>query len=98
MVDTALLNWTISQFLTVIIIMIRVWPLLFLMPVIGSNSVPSQVKALASVATALILSSSVPVDISSLPTTTLGFALFVLSEICFAGLLAVFARLVFTSV
>jgi flagellar biosynthetic protein FliR len=98
MVDTALLNWTMSQFLTVIIIMVRVGPLLFLMPVIGSRSVPAQVKALATVATAFVLSSSVPVDITSLPTTTLGFMIFSLSEICFAGLLAVFARLVFTSV
>ncbi|MBW1792499.1 MAG: flagellar biosynthetic protein FliR [Deltaproteobacteria bacterium] len=98
MVDTALLNWTISQFLTVIIIMIRVGPLLFFMPVIGSTSVPSQVKILTTVSIAMILSSTVPFDISSLPGTTLGFTIFVLSEICFAGILAVFARMIFAAV
>ncbi|MBC8316840.1 MAG: flagellar biosynthetic protein FliR [Desulfobulbaceae bacterium] len=98
MVDPALLNWTISQFLTVIIIMIRVGPLLFFMPVIGSTSVPSQVKILVTVAIAMILAPTVPVNISSLPETTLGFAIFVLSEICFAGTLAVFARMIFAAV
>lgn len=97
MVDTTLLNWTISQFLTVIIIMIRVAPLLFFMPIIGSMSVPAQVKILAAVSIAMILASTVPVDISSLPETTLGFAIFVLSEICFAGILAVFARMIFAA-
>ena len=32
MVDTALLNWTLSQVLSILIIMTRVGPLLFLMP------------------------------------------------------------------
>ena len=84
--------------LTVIIIMIRVAPLIFFMPVIGSTSVPAQVKILTSVAISLILASTVQVDITSLPETTLGFAIFVLSEICFAGMLAVFARMVFAAV
>ena len=97
MVDTALLNWTISQFLTVIIIMIRVAPLIFFMPVIGSKSVPAQVKILTAVSISMILVSTVPVDISSLPETTLAFAIFVLSEICFAGILAVFARMIFSA-
>ncbi|MEW6520174.1 MAG: flagellar biosynthetic protein FliR [Thermodesulfobacteriota bacterium] len=98
MVDAKLLNWTLNQFLALVIIMIRVGPLLFFMPVTGSRNVPSQVKMLMTVATALVLLPVVAVHAGQLPTTTLGFLIFVLSEVCFAGILAVFTRLIFDAV
>lgn len=98
MVDANLLNWTLNQFLALVIIMIRVGPLLFLMPITGSRNVPSQVKILLTVATALVLLPVVPAHAGQLPTTVLGFLIFIISEVCFAGILAVFTRLIFDAV
>jgi len=98
MVNATLLNWTLNQFLVLVMIMIRVGPLLFLMPITGSRSVPSQVKILLTVATALVLLPVVPVQAEQMPATFSGVLLFVVSEAAFAAILAVFARLVFDAV
>ncbi len=98
MVDTALLNWTLNSFLITVMIMMRVGPLLFFMPVTGSRSVPPQVKILLTVATALILLPIVPVKAGQLPLTIPGILVFILSELVFAGILAVFSRMVFDTV
>ncbi|MCK5229596.1 MAG: flagellar biosynthetic protein FliR, partial [Desulfobulbaceae bacterium] len=98
MVDTALLNWTLNQFLSLVIIITRVGPLVFFMPVLGSRSVPSQVKVLITLLVSLVLVSSIEVNPSELPVTTLGFVLFTASEIAFGATLAVFTRLVFAAV
>jgi len=55
MPEAALLNWTLTQLLSMVIILTRVAPLLFFMPVLGSTSVPPQVKILLALMTALIL-------------------------------------------
>jgi len=98
MVDSVLLNWTLQQFLEVVIILTRVGPLIFFLPVTGSGGVPVQIKVLFSLMTALVLAPVVNVPVSSLPTTSLGVGIFVLTEIAFAGILSVFARLVFAAV
>jgi len=98
MVDSVLLNWTLQQFLEVIIILTRVGPLIFFLPVTGSGGVPVQIKVLFSLMTALVLAPVVHVPVSSLPTTPLGVGIFVLTEIAFAGILSVFVRLVFAAV
>ncbi|MCB2182896.1 MAG: flagellar biosynthetic protein FliR [Desulfobulbaceae bacterium] len=98
MVNETLLNWTLNHLLIVVIVMIRVGPLIFLMPVIGSRTVPSQVKILVTVSTALILAPTVPVTVDHLPQTVAGFLIFILSETVFAGILAVFSRFVFDTV
>ena len=98
MADADLLNWTINQFLCLVIILIRVAPLLFFMPIIGTPAVPAQLKILFSLMTALVLVPAVPVSAADLPTTGLGILIFVLTEICFGAFLAVFARLVFAAV
>ena len=98
MVDPTLLNWTLSQFLIVVIIMIRVGPLLFFMPITGSRGVPPQVKILLTVATAMVLAPVVPVHIGHLPETVVGFFIFIVSEVFFASVLAVFARMIFDAI
>ncbi len=97
MVDGELLNWTTNQFFVLLMIMIRTGPLIFLMPVIGSRSVPSQIKILATVITALALTNVVKIDPGLMPTTTWGFIFFVLPEICLALILAVFSRFIFAA-
>ncbi|MDR9500268.1 MAG: flagellar biosynthetic protein FliR [Desulfurivibrionaceae bacterium] len=98
MTDTALLNWTLNSLLVLVIVLIRVGPLLFFMPVIGAKTVPSQAKIPLIMAVALVVAPSVAVTADQLPTTALGFALFVVNEICFAAILAFFARLLFDAI
>ncbi len=98
MVETKLLNWTMSQFLTLVIIFTRVGPLVFFMPVLGSRSVPRTVKILIALATSLVLVPIINIDPSELPVTAPGFMIFVASEIVFAAILSVFMRLVFAAV
>lgn len=95
MTDTALLHWTLDHVLTLLVIMARVGPLIFLLPVIGSSSVPLQVKALFALATSLVLLPVVPVSASLLPSTAFGFLVFVAVEVSFGAILGFFARLVF---
>ncbi len=97
MINAEILNWTTSQLLVLLIIMIRTGPLIFLMPVMGSNSVPSQVKILATVITALALTGAVKVDPDLMPESTAGFVFFVLHEICLAFILALFSRFIFAA-
>lgn len=98
MTETALLNWSLNQLLTLFIIMIRVGPLLFFMPVIGSNAVPAQVRILFVLMTALVLVPVVPVNPADLPGTGLGLAVFVGCEIAFGVILALFTRFIFAAV
>lgn len=98
MTDAALLNWTLNSLLVLTIVLVRVGPLLFFMPVLGAKNVPSQVKMLLVFAVSLIVAPSVAVNANQLPTTTVGFALFALNEICFAAILAFFARLLFDAI
>lgn len=98
MVESTLLNWTLSQFLIFIIVMTRVGPVLFLMPVLGSIAVPFQVRALFTVITALVLAPVIPINPSDMPTTVIGYGIFVACEIAFAGILAIFVRLIFAAV
>ncbi len=94
MTDTALLNWTLDQVFSLLIIMIRVGPLIFLMPIIGTPSVPTQVKALTTLATSLVLLPVLNISASQLPQSTIGLVIFVISEITVGAILALFARLV----
>lgn len=95
MTDTALLHWTLDHILTLLVIMTRVGPLVFLMPIIGSSAVPTQVKVLFTLSFSLILLPVVPVSASLLPSTATGFLVLVAVEVAFGGILAFFARLVF---
>ena len=98
MVDTALLNWSLNNIMALVAIMTRVGPLIFLMPVLGSKSVPPQAKVLFTLLTSLILLPVVPVTAADLPLTAVGIVIFMAKEILFVGILALFAQLVFAAV
>lgn len=97
MVDVDLLNWTTRQVLVLLMIMIRTGPLIFLMPVMGSRSVPGQVKMLATVVTSLALTSVVQIDPGLMPEKTAGFVFFILPELCLSFIIALFSRFIFAA-
>jgi len=97
MTDTALLNWTLNNVLSLLVIMTRVGPLVFLMPIIGSTSVPTPVKALFSLVLALILVPIVHVSPDTFPSSPFGYLVFVGSEIVFGATLAFLVRMVLSA-
>lgn len=98
MVEAALLNWSLSQIMRLVVIMTRVGPLLFLMPILGSKSVPAQVKILLTLMTSLILLPMVPITADQLPTSAIGLLVLILCEVAFASILSLFVRFVFGAV
>lgn len=98
MVEAALLNWSLSQLMRLVVIMTRVGPLLFLMPILGSSGVPTRIKALLTLMTSLVLLPVVPVTAEQLPTTAIGLVVLILCEIAFAGVLSLFVRFLFGAV
>lgn len=97
MPEAALLNWTLTQVLSLVIILTRVAPLLFLMPVLGSTSVPAQVKIMLALMISLILVPVVQVNPKLISNAPLGLIMLVLTEIMLGGTLAIFARCVFAA-
>ncbi len=98
MTDTTLLNWTLANIMVLVIIMARVGPLIFLMPIIGSQSIPPQAKVLFTLITSLVLLPVVPVTAADLPSSAVGLIVFMGKEILFVAILALFANLVFAAV
>jgi len=98
MVSIDLINWSLAHFLAMLVIMTRVGPLIFFMPIIGSVTVPVQVKVLFTIMTSLILLPVVHLIPADIPRSTIGFALLVFGEMAFGATLALFARFVFAAV
>jgi flagellar biosynthetic protein FliR len=98
MIETSILNWTLNNILVVVMVLIRVGPLLFFMPVFGSKSVPPQAKIMLCLMVALVLSPVVHVSADQVPTTSIGFLFFVVNEVIFSAILAFFARLIFAAI
>jgi len=80
-----------------VIILTRVAPLLFFMPVIGSPNIPPQVKILLALIITLVLVPVVQVNPRLISGPPLGFVLLVLAEIMLGATLALFARFVFAA-
>lgn len=98
MVDPALLNWTIDHIMRVLMVLIRVGPLLFLMPVFGARGVPAQVRILMSLTIALVIAPVAPITVADLPITPPGFVIFAAREVALAAILALFTRFIFAAV
>ncbi|MFZ5776203.1 MAG: flagellar biosynthetic protein FliR [Thermodesulfobacteriota bacterium] len=98
MVETALLNWTLNQLLSLVIILTRVGPVLFFMPVLGARGVPEQARVLLALMTALVLTPVVRVDPTVLSGPPGGFLVLVLCEVALGATLALFVRFVFAAV
>ena len=98
MIEADLLHWTVNNFIRLQIILMRVVPLLFLLPVLGSPLIPARVKILFSLMVALILMPIVKVNPADMPVSAVGFVVFSATEVALGATLALFARLVFAAV
>jgi len=98
MEELALINFTLTQTIRLMVVFIRVAPLVFFMPVTGSRGVPVQARALCALAVALVLAPVVSLPPDALPQSVAGIFLFVGKEIVLGAILALFARFIFGAI
>jgi flagellar biosynthetic protein FliR len=88
-------QWTQSMFQTLILILMRAAPVVFMMPVFYSRNVPGRVKAGLTLVISLALLPAVEIETGSFPSEPLAFGLFALSELMIGFLLGFSVRLIF---
>lgn len=89
---------SMQEIMVGLLIFLRVSALIILIPVLGNNVVPGQVKAGLIVLITIILYPVVAAQVPVIPPDPLLFFLFGVQEILIAGILAFMGQLVFTAV
>jgi len=93
-----LVNWSILQFQAFVLVLLRVSPILFMMPVLGSRNLPHLLKVGLALTVSLILLPTVRMDISLLPREPFHFGLFLVSEIMIGFILALAVKVIFAGI
>lgn len=81
-----------------IFILMRVAPILFMMPLFGSKNIPNRLKAAMILVVSFILLPIVRVEPSSFPSEIFGFLFFLFSEFMIGFLLGLSIRLIFAGI
>ncbi len=90
-----LFRWTMPLFQQWLLILMRVAPIVFMMPLFQSRNVPQRVKAGMSLVISLVLLPAVKIEAGPFPTEPVGFGLLVLYEVMIGFLLGFSVRLIF---
>ncbi|HSR11817.1 MAG TPA: flagellar biosynthetic protein FliR [Thermodesulfobacteriota bacterium] len=93
-----LLNWSLLQFQALILILLRVTPILFFMPVVSSRSVPAVFKIGMAFSVGLILLPVVKIDPAALPGDPFEFARLMLFELMIGFVLSLSVNILFAAV
>ena len=93
--ETNLLAWSIQQFQIFLLILMRVAFILFMMPLLGTRSVPGLVKIGLSLIVSLLLLPVVRMHVPFFPTEPIHFVFFLMLEALTGFLLALSVRIVF---
>ncbi len=86
------------EFVTFVLVLLRVSMILFLAPIFGSEIVPAQIKIALGLTLALMLTGVVSVDVSALPFEAFAFIPIILRELMIGLTLALLIRLILESV
>jgi len=78
-----------------VLVVVRIASFLFLMPVFSSRAIPVQVKAAATLVTALLLTPVVPLSPAAFPASPWQFGLIAVTELFVGMTLALMIRLIF---
>lgn len=89
------LHWTLPLFQAYFLILMRVGPILFMMPVFQARNIPQPVKAGLTLLVSLVLLPITGIDPAFFPSEPLGFGFLLLSELMIGFLLGFSVRLVF---
>ena len=92
-----LFEWSATQFPALLLVMMRVAPVLFMMPLFNARNLPPLLKAGLTLTVSLVLWPIVKVDPSSFSLDVYSLGFFILSEFLIGFLLGLSVRLILTS-
>jgi len=92
------LGWSLSQFQSLVLIMMRVAPILFMMPLLDSRTLPIMLKVGLTLTVSLVLCPIVKIETSHFPSEPYRFGFFMVSEMMIGFLLGLSIRLIFGAI
>jgi flagellar biosynthetic protein FliR len=93
-----MLQWSLAQFQSFLLVLMRVAPILFLMPLLGSRNIPTLAKIGLALTVSLILLPSVPTESSIFPQEPLSFLAFLGAELFVGFLLGLAVKIIFAGI
>jgi len=93
-----LVNWSLLQFQALVLILMRVSPILFMMPVFSSRSLPNLLKAGLTLTVSLILLPLVQLDPRLLPSEPIQFGFLMAAELMIGLILGLSVKIIFTGI
>jgi flagellar biosynthetic protein FliR len=93
-----LVNWSLLQFQALVLILMRVSPILFMMPVFSSRSLPNLLKAGLTLTVSLILLPLVQLDPRLLPSEPIQFGILMAAELMIGLILGLSVKIIFTGI
>ena len=93
-----LFHWSLLQFQVFLLIMMRVAPILFMMPLLSSTSLPTLLKISFTLAVSLLLLPVVKIDVRNFPSDPYLFVTFMAAELMIGFILGLSVKLIFTGV
>ena len=94
----ALVNWSLLQFQSFVLILMRVCPILFMMPILSSSSLPALLKVGLALTFGLILLPLVKIDPQLLPREPFQFAALMGAELIIGFILSLSVRILFAAI
>ncbi len=98
MMPPNLFDWSLIQFQSFVLIMMRVAPILFMMPLLGSRALPNLLKVGLMLAVSLLLLPIVQMDVRSFPSDPYQFGFFMMGELMIGFILGLSVKLIFAGV
>jgi flagellar biosynthesis protein FliR len=97
-IPTNLFHWSISQFQNFVLIVMRVSPILFMMPVFSGINLPNPAKASLTLAVSLVLLPVVSIHPQRFPAEAASFGFYMVGELMIGFLLALSVKLIFAGI
>jgi flagellar biosynthetic protein FliR len=95
---SSLFDWSLFQFQNFVLIMMRVAPILFLMPLLSSATLPTLLKISFTLAVSLVLLPVVKIDARHFPSDPYQFGTFMAAELMIGFILGLSVKLIFAGV
>jgi flagellar biosynthetic protein FliR len=93
-----LVNWSLLQFQSFVLILMRVSPILFMMPVLSSRNIPSLLKIGLTLTVGLILLPMVKINPQYLPREPLQFGSLMIAELAIGFILSLSVNIIFAGI
>jgi flagellar biosynthetic protein FliR len=93
-----LFDWSLLQFQCFVLIMMRVAPILFMMPILSSSALPNLLKISFTLAVSLLLLPVVQLDVRHFPSHPYHVALILMAELMIGFILGLSVKLIFSGV